>query len=61
MSPILVEVLKRDRAIVAFGLAGVAILAWTRNRGPNPREDANLQKPAAQTSCGLLCFLAHPR
>jgi predicted metal-binding membrane protein len=28
VSPILVAVLKRDRAIVAFGLAGVAILAW---------------------------------
>ena len=27
--PILVEVLKRDRAIVAFGLAGVAALSWT--------------------------------
>jgi len=29
VSPILVEVLKRDRAIVALGLAGIAILAWT--------------------------------
>jgi predicted metal-binding membrane protein len=29
VSPILVEVLKRDRAIVAFGLAGVVALAWT--------------------------------
>ena len=29
MSAILVEVLKRDRAIVGFGLAGVAILSWT--------------------------------
>ena len=28
VSPILVEMLKRDRAMVAFGLAGVAILAW---------------------------------
>jgi predicted metal-binding membrane protein len=27
--PILVELLKRDRAILAFGLAGVAILSWT--------------------------------
>ena len=27
-SPILVEVLKRDRASVAFGLAGVATLSW---------------------------------
>jgi len=29
VSPTLVEVLKRDRAIVAFGLAGVATLSWT--------------------------------
>ena len=29
MSSVLAEVLKRDRAIVAFGLAGVAILSWT--------------------------------
>ena len=29
VSPILVEMLKRDRAMVAFGLAGVAILSWT--------------------------------
>ena len=29
MSAILVEVLKRDRAIVGFGLAGVATLSWT--------------------------------
>ena len=29
MSPILAAVLKRDRAIVAFGLAGVATLSWT--------------------------------
>ena len=29
MSAILVEVLRRDRAIVGFGLAGVAILSWT--------------------------------
>jgi predicted metal-binding membrane protein len=28
-SPILVEVLKRDRTIVAFGLAGIAALSWT--------------------------------
>jgi hypothetical protein len=27
--PFLVEVLKRDRAMVAFGLAGVAVLSWT--------------------------------
>jgi predicted metal-binding membrane protein len=27
--PMLVEVLKRDRAIVAFGLAGVVTLSWT--------------------------------
>ena len=29
VSSVLAEVLKRDRAIVAFGLAGVAILSWT--------------------------------
>ncbi len=29
MGPILVQVLKRDRTIVAFGLAGVVILSWT--------------------------------
>ena len=29
VSPILLEMLKRDRAMVAFGLAGVAILSWT--------------------------------
>jgi predicted metal-binding membrane protein len=29
VSPILAAVLKRDRAIVAFGLAGVATLSWT--------------------------------
>ena len=29
VSPTVLEVLKRDRAIVAFGLAGVAILSWT--------------------------------
>jgi predicted metal-binding membrane protein len=29
VSPILEAVLKRDRAIVAFGLAGVATLSWT--------------------------------
>ena len=29
VSPTQVEVLKRDRAIVAFGLAGVATLSWT--------------------------------
>jgi predicted metal-binding membrane protein len=29
VSPILVAVLKRDRTIVAFGLAGVATLSWT--------------------------------
>jgi predicted metal-binding membrane protein len=29
VSPILVEVLKRDRAIVVFGLAGIATLSWT--------------------------------
>jgi predicted metal-binding membrane protein len=29
VSPILVEMLKRDRMIVAFGLAGVATLSWT--------------------------------
>ena len=29
VSPILATVLKRDRAIVAFGLAGVATLSWT--------------------------------
>ena len=29
VSPILAEVLKRDRAIVAFGLAGVVTLSWT--------------------------------
>jgi predicted metal-binding membrane protein len=29
VNPILVEVLKRDRATVAIGLAGVAILSWT--------------------------------
>ena len=28
VSPILVEVLKRDRALVAFGLAAVTILSW---------------------------------
>src|SRR6202162_5102145 len=27
-SPLLVEVFKRDRAIVAFGLAGIGILSW---------------------------------
>ena len=29
VSPTAVEVLKRERAIVAFGLAGVTILSWT--------------------------------
>ena len=29
VSPTAVEVLKRDRAIVAFGLAGVTTLSWT--------------------------------
>jgi predicted metal-binding membrane protein len=29
VSPTLVEVLKRDRAVVAFGLAGVVTLSWT--------------------------------
>ena len=29
VSPILVEMLKRDRMIVAFVLAGVATLSWT--------------------------------
>jgi predicted metal-binding membrane protein len=29
LSPILVAVLKRNRAIVAFGLAGITLLSWT--------------------------------
>jgi hypothetical protein len=38
-------------------------LAWSRtlpfhgkNRGSNPRGDANLRKPATRKSCGLLSF-----
>jgi predicted metal-binding membrane protein len=29
VSPVLAEVLKRDRAIVAFGLTGIVGLSWT--------------------------------
>lgn len=34
VSPILVEVLKHDRAMVSFGLAIVAILSWTYRSPP---------------------------